>query len=193
MPVISGRPRDAHDPRGSPPSISSEPRRHDLTDVISASNEAPRIPQPSPRTTTRRSADNAFTWCPSWKAVNFRLVSRSCRSFRPTRHSRRRPRRRRCRDGLRSDRLMRQLESSRHLQRPFLSRRSAVAERTFVDLSWVLRPTSCANTALPGGVGRQDPAEQVQVKDQRGNEYQAPPVSRRAEHNNDDGDPACQQ
>jgi hypothetical protein len=94
---------------------------------------------------------------------------------------------------LRSDRFMGQLESCRRLQSPFRASRSAVAERTVVDLAWALRPTSSANTALPSGAGRQKPAEQVQVKDQRGNEYQAPPTSLGAEHNNDDGDPNCQQ
>ena len=49
------------------------------------------------------------------------------------------------------------------------------------------------NTALLAGAGRQDPAEQVQVKDQGDDEYQAPPASRGAEHNDDDGDPNCQQ
>jgi hypothetical protein len=35
-----------------------------------------------------------------------------------------------------------------------------------VDLAWASRSTSSANTALPGGAGREYPAEQVQVKDQ---------------------------
>jgi hypothetical protein len=54
------------------------------------------------------------------------------------------------------------------------------------------RSTSSANTGLPAGAGRQDP-EQVQVKDQGDDEYQAPPSSRSAEHNDDDGDPNSQQ
>ena len=51
----------------------------------------------------------------------------------------------------------------------------------------------CREHCLPAGAGRQDPAEQVQVKDQGDDEYQAPPASRGAEHNDDDGDPNCQQ
>jgi hypothetical protein len=66
-------------------------------------------------------------------------------------------------------------------------------ERTPVDLAWASRSTSFANTLLPAGAGRQDPAEQVQVKDQGDDEYQAPPASCSAEHNDDDGDPNCQQ
>jgi hypothetical protein len=50
-----------------------------------------------------------------------------------------------------------------------------------------------ANAALPAGAGRQDPAEQVQIKDQGDDEHQAPPMSRGAEHNDDDGDPNGQQ
>ena len=50
-----------------------------------------------------------------------------------------------------------------------------------------------ANAALPAGAGRQDPAEQVQVKEQGDDECQAPPASRGAEQNDDDGDPNCQQ
>jgi len=50
-----------------------------------------------------------------------------------------------------------------------------------------------ADAALPAGAGRQDPAEQVQIKDQRDDEHQAPPTSRAAEHNDDDGDPNGQQ
>jgi hypothetical protein len=48
------------------------------------------------------------------------------------------------------------------------------------------------NTALPAGVGRQDPADQIQVEDQGDDEYQAPPVTGGAKHNDDDGDPNCQ-
>lgn len=66
-------------------------------------------------------------------------------------------------------------------------------ERTPVDLAWGVRLASSANTALPVRAGHQDPAEQVQVKDQGDDEYQAPPVSRGAEHNDDGGDPNCQQ
>jgi hypothetical protein len=65
-------------------------------------------------------------------------------------------------------------------------------ERTPVDLAWASRSGS-ANTALPAGAGRQDPAEQVQVKDQGDDEYEAPPTSRGAEHNDDNGDPNSQQ
>jgi len=57
---------------------------------------------------------------------------------------------------------------------------------------YVRRPTS-ADAALPAGAGRQDPAEQVQIKDQGDDEHQAPPTSRGAEHNDDDGDPDGQQ
>src|ERR1019366_4283321 len=64
-------------------------------------------------------------------------------------------------------------------------------ERTLVDFAWASRSTSSANTALPAGAGRQDPAEQVQVKDQGDDEYQAPPASRGAEHNDDDLIPAA--
>jgi len=66
-------------------------------------------------------------------------------------------------------------------------------ERTPVDFAWASRSTSSADTALPAGAGRQDPAEQVQVEDQGDDEYQAPPASRGAEHNDDDSDPNCQQ
>ena len=79
----------------------------------------------------------------------------------------------------------RQLAGADRVQR-FLT-----GERTPVDLAWASRSTSSAYTALPAGVGRQDPAEQVQVKDKGDDEYQAPPAShsRGAEHNDDDGDP----
>ena len=50
-----------------------------------------------------------------------------------------------------------------------------------------------ANTSLPPGVGCQDRAEQVQVKAQGDEEYQAPPAPRGAEQSDDDGDPNCQQ
>lgn len=52
---------------------------------------------------------------------------------------------------------------------------------------------SHSETALPARAGRPDPAEQVQVKEQGDDEYQAPPASRSAEHNDDGGDPKCQQ
>jgi hypothetical protein len=50
-----------------------------------------------------------------------------------------------------------------------------------------------SSARLPAGVGHQDPTEQVQVKDKGNNEYQAPPSSRIAEHDDDYGDPNCQQ
>jgi hypothetical protein len=46
---------------------------------------------------------------------------------------------------------------------------------------------------LPAGAGHQDPTDQVQVKYKGKNEYQAPPSSRIAEHDDDNGDPNCQQ
>jgi hypothetical protein len=55
------------------------------------------------------------------------------------------------------------------------------------------RSTTYVNTALPAGSSRQDPAEEVQVKNQGDDEYQAPPAPCGAEHNNDDSDPRCQQ
>jgi hypothetical protein len=51
----------------------------------------------------------------------------------------------------------------------------------------------CGDGALPAGAGRQDPAEQEQIKDQGNDEHQAPPMSRGAEHNDDYRDPNGQQ
>jgi len=69
----------------------------------------------------------------------------------------------------------------------------ATGERAPIGLHETPRSTSCAHTALPVGAGHQDPAEQIQVEEQGCDEYEAPPASRGAEHNDDDGDPNRQQ
>jgi hypothetical protein len=50
-----------------------------------------------------------------------------------------------------------------------------------------------SSARLPGGAHHQDPTEEVQVKYKGNNEYQAPPSSRIAEHDDDYSDPNCQQ
>ena len=53
-------------------------------------------------------------------------------------------------------------------------------------------PRLIGTSELPGS-GHQDPTEQVQVKDKGNNEYQAPPSSRTAKHDDDYRNPDCQQ
>jgi hypothetical protein len=83
-------------------------------------------------------------------------------------------------------------EASRGRRHPYSpAARSALDTKN--QRSQYVRLANSADAALRAGAGRQDSAEQIQIKHQGDNEHQAPPTSRSAEHNDDDGDPNSQQ